>query len=99
MGGRLFYTYIMASRTRVIYVGVTNDLWRRVLEHRRGEGSGFAARYQCGRLVWFEAHAGGARAIAREKELKGWIWLRKIVLIEEGNKGWEDLGVGLFGVD
>lgn len=72
-----------SSRARVLYRGVTGDLRRRVWEHRSRRGDGFAARYGCDRLVWFEAHADAARAIAREKEIKG---SRRIVTSRE--VGW-----------
>ena len=70
---RSFYVYIMASRSRVIYVGVTNDLVRRVQEHKSGVNPGFTKKYRVKRLVYFEEFTDIRVAIAREKELKGWI--------------------------
>ena len=70
---RTFYVYIMASRSRVLYVGVTNDLARRVNEHKEGLVAGFTSRYRNTRLVHFEEFADIRDAIAREKELKGWV--------------------------
>ena len=93
---RLSYTYIVASRTRVLYTGITDDLRRRMMEHRLGEGGGFTAKYCCHRLVWFEIHADKARAVAREKELKGWTRAKKTELIEAGNRTWSDLSLELF---
>jgi putative endonuclease len=86
-----YYTYIMASRSHTLYVGVTGNLQERVFQHKWREHDGFTARYNCDRLVWFEAYQEVQRAIAREKELKGWRREKKIALIEAGNPTWEDL--------
>ncbi len=86
-----YFTYIMASRSRTLYVGVTGNLQKRVFEHKWKEHDGFTARYNCDRLVWFERHEDAQRAIAREKELKGWRRAKKIVLIETANAAWVDL--------
>ena len=88
---RTYRVYIMASRSRVLYTGVTNDLLRRVVEHKRGLIPGFTSKYRITRLVYFEAFADIRDAIAREKEIKGWVRARKIRLIEERNPTWEDL--------
>ena len=93
---RTFYIYIMASRSRVLYVGVTNDLARRVSEHKSGLVTGFTSRYRITRLVYFEEFADIRDAIAREKELKGWLRSRKLYLIESSNPTWEDLSLFLF---
>lgn len=92
---RTFYVYIMASRSRVLYVGVTNDLARRVNEHKGGLVAGFTSRYRITRLVYFEEFADIRDAIAREKELKGWVRARKTRLIDSSNP-WEDLSSLLF---
>jgi putative endonuclease len=90
--------YMVASgRGGTLYVGVTSDLVRRVGEHRAGAGAGFAARYGCRMLVWFEPHAGMEAAIRREKQIKGWLRARKIALILEGNPLWEDLWPRILG--
>jgi putative endonuclease len=86
-----YYTYMVASRTRVLYTGVTNNLERRVLEHRSRQSLGFTAKYGCHRLVWFEQYTQVTSAITREKELKGWGRPRKIALIELENPTWKDL--------
>jgi putative endonuclease len=86
-----YFTYIMASRSHTLYIGVTSDLHRRVFQHKWKEHDGFTARYNCDRLVWFEGHNDVTRAIAREKELKGWRRARKIALIEAVNPAWIDL--------
>jgi putative endonuclease len=96
MSAGLFHTYIVASRSRVLYTGVTGDLRRRMLEHRSGQPEGFAARYRCTRLVWCAAHADAAAAIAHEKQIKGWTRARKIALIERENQGWQDLNERWF---
>ena len=89
---RCYYCmYIMASRSRVLYVGVTNDIVRRVDEHRRGLIPGFTRKYHITRLVYLERFTDIRAAIAREKEIKGWVRARKIRLIEERNPTWEDL--------
>jgi putative endonuclease len=86
-----YFTYIMASRSRTLYVGMTGNLQRRVFEHKWREHDGFTARYNCDRLVWFERHQDVQVAIAREKELKGWRRSKKIALIESANAAWVDL--------
>ena len=87
----LYYIYIMASRSRVLYVGVTNDLARRANEHKWGLVAGFTSKYRVTRLVYFEEFMDIRDAIAREKEIKGWKRLRKIRLLENRNPTWEDL--------
>jgi putative endonuclease len=82
----------MASDSRVIYTGVTNDLTRRVLEHRHKLTPGFSARYGVRQLVYFEVFGEIRVAIAREKQIKGWVRAKKIALIESFNPWWEDLG-------
>jgi putative endonuclease len=87
----MYYVDIMASISRVLYIGVTNDLSRRVLEHKSKRVEGFTQRYNVNRLVYFEATADVRAAIAREKELKGWRRSKKIELIERTNPDWRDL--------
>jgi putative endonuclease len=93
---RTYWVYIMASRSRVLYTGVTNDLGRRVNEHKQSLIAGFTQRYRITRLVHFEEYADVRDAIAREKQIKGWVRSRKIKLIEERNPVWQDLGEGWF---
>ncbi|MGC1675995.1 MAG: GIY-YIG nuclease family protein [Candidatus Binataceae bacterium] len=81
----------MSNRTRVLYIGVTNDLQRRVWEHKSRAEPGFTNRYHLNRLVYFEHYDDAVTAIAREKQLKGWRRGRKIVLIESLNPKWSDL--------
>jgi putative endonuclease len=87
---RAYYVYIMASRSRVLYTGVTNDLTRRVHEHKFSLIPGFTSMYRVTRLVHFEEFTDVRDAIAREKQIKGWVRARKIRLIEEHNPAWED---------
>jgi putative endonuclease len=86
-----YCTYIMAGRSHTLYIGVTGNLLRRVFQHKWREHDGFTARYNCDRLVWFERYGDVHKAIAREKELKGWRREKKIALIEGANPTWEDL--------
>jgi putative endonuclease len=93
---RTFWVYILASRSRVLYVGVTNDLLRRVREHQMHEVPGFTAKYRIDRLVHCEETDDIDAAIAREKEIKGWRRSKKIELIEAANPTWFDLSEGWF---
>lgn len=86
-----YFVYILSNASRTLYVGVTNDLVRRVHEHKQKQAPGFTARYNVTQLVYFEEAAHPQVAIAREKELKGWRRSRKLLLISEGNPTWRDL--------
>jgi putative endonuclease len=87
-----YYVYLLASRKYgTLYIGVTNDLIRRVYEHRSNVVDGFTRRYDVDKLVWFEVYDDVLSAIAREKELKKWRRDWKIRLIEEQNPNWMDL--------
>jgi putative endonuclease len=86
-----YFTYIMASRSRTLYIGVTGDLLRRVFQHKWSEHDGFTSKYNCDRLVWFESHQNVSRAIAREKQLKAWRREKKLALVEKTNPAWVDL--------
>ena len=88
---REYFVYIMASRSRVLYTGVTNDLVRRVAEHRAGETAGFSKKYRVTKLVYFEGTRDVWAAIAREKQIKSWRRNKKVALIEATNPEWEDL--------
>jgi putative endonuclease len=88
---RRFYVYIMTNRSRTLYIGVTNDLERRVREHRERRVPGFTARYNLDILVLYEEFTDVVEAIATEKRLKGWTRAKKIALIEDSNPHWEDL--------
>ena len=86
-----YFTYIVASRSRTLYIGVTSNLEQRIWQHKNKAHEGFTASYNCNRLVWFEQYRNVGAAIAREKELKGWRRARKIELVEETNPSWSDL--------
>jgi len=87
-----FYIYILATREDgPIYVGVTNDLHRRVFEHKTHAVKGFTAKYNVDRLVYFEVFESIEAAITREKQLKKWRQAWKVALIERGNPEWRDL--------
>ena len=88
---REYFVYIMASRTRCLYVGMTNDLRRRVWQHKTGAIEGFTRKYRVTQLVYFEQTSDVHAAISREKQLKRWTRARKFRLIEQHNAGWRDL--------
>jgi putative endonuclease len=85
------WVYILCGRTGTLYTGVTSNLYKRVLEHRSGVKSGFASKYACNRLVYFEEFGDIPTAIDREKTIKGWTRAKKIALIEAKNPEWRDL--------
>lgn len=86
-----YFVYIVSSRSGTLYIGVTNSIYRRALEHKRREVEGFASKYGCNRLVYYEGFDDVHLAIGREKQLKGWTRAKKIALIESRNPRWEDL--------
>ncbi|MEP6999422.1 MAG: GIY-YIG nuclease family protein [bacterium] len=93
---RNYYVYILASHSRCLYTGITNDLFVRVYQHKRGVVPGFTKTYRINRLVHFESTANVHAAIAREKQLKRWPRLRKNRLIEKNNGGWHDLSIDWY---
>ena len=86
-----FYVYIMSNASRTLYTGVTNDLVRRVWEHKQKTGKSFAARHNATQLVWFEETINVAAAIEREKQIKSWVRAKKIALVAATNPTWRDL--------
>jgi putative endonuclease len=83
-----YYVYILASKQNgTLHVGITNDIVRRVFQHKNDEVGGFTAKYGIHRLVWYEGCLDAREAIAREKQLKKW----KLALIENSNPQWRDL--------
>jgi putative endonuclease len=92
-----YCVYIMASKSRVIYVGVTGFLMARVLRHKAGEGGAFTSKYRVHRLVYFQSFQNVGDAIARETEIKGWRREKKVNLIHINNPTWEDLAEGWGG--
>ena len=93
---KLYYVYILASRSRTLYTGVTNNVIRRSGEHREGVVKGFTSKYRIHRLVHYEMFRDVRLAIAREKMIKGWARAKKVALIEERNPTWEDKVEDLF---
>ena len=83
----------MTNRSRTLYVGVTNDLERRVYQHKLKQIPGFTAKYNIAQLAYYEETNDVLTAIAREKTIKGWLRAKKIALIESVNPEWQDLGV------
>ena len=92
MSGRSYYVYILTNRSGTLYVGVTNDLERRIHEHRSGLVDGFTKAYRIHELVYFEECGEVVDAITREKQIKGWSRAKKVALIATLNPRWEDLG-------
>ncbi len=88
---RAYSVYIMSSISRTLYTGVTNDLDRRVFEHKEARPGSFATRYRVNRLTYFEGFEDIGEAIAREKEIKRMTRRQKITLIESINPDWKDL--------
>ncbi len=86
-----YYVYMMASKSRVLYTGVTNDLKRRVHTHKNKLAEGFTETYNVSRLVYFETTSSVRTAIAREKQIKTWTRAKRIALIEAVNPQWKDL--------
>jgi len=94
MTSHQYFVYLLAGKTRRLYVGVTNDLIRRVSEHQSGTASRFTHRYGITRLVYVESTWSVRDAIAREKQIKGWLRCKKLALIEAHNPNWDDLSAG-----
>jgi putative endonuclease len=91
MGERLYYVYILASASRVLYTGVTNDVQRRVREHQERRVPGFTQKYNVTQLMHFEVFSDVRLAIAREKQIKAWTRAKRVALIESKNPHWKDL--------
>ena len=88
-----YYVYIATNKSKTLYVGVTNNLERRMYEHKEKLTSGFTSRYNITMLVYYEVTSDVYSAISREKQLKGWLRSKKIGLIESMNPDWRDLSV------
>jgi len=86
-----YYTYIMTNKSRTLYTGVTNDLERRVCEHKQKLIPGFTSRYNITKLVWFDSFTEIDEALEAEKRIKGWLREKKVALIESENPHWRDL--------
>ena len=96
MARRSYYIYILANESKMTYIGVTNDLERRVSEHKLKLVDGYTKKYNLNRLVYYEETGDVWAAIEREKQLKGWLRSRKVALIEEDNPEWRDLSEGWY---
>lgn len=92
-----YYTYIMSNKyNSVLYTGTTHDLAGRVWQHKEGKTESFTKRYKVNKLVYYETYNDVNEAILREKQIKGWVRVRKIKLIETENNNWEDLSEGWY---
>ena len=91
-----YFVYILTNKSRTLYIGVTNDLVRRVYAHKNKLVDGFTKKYNINQLVYFEETASVLEAIAREKQLKGWLRAKKVTLVESSNPHWRDLGIELL---
>src|SRR5258706_775448 len=94
---RSYFVYILTNRSKTLYTGVTNDLVRRITEHRAKQIFGFTAKYNITSLAYFEETGSVEEAITREKQIKGWIRTKKLALIESINPEWKDLSEGWVG--
>ena len=88
---KYYFVYIMASYSGVLYVGFTNNIYRRVLEHKSGEIKGFTQKYKCKKLVYFESNNDIYAMLEREKQIKRWRREKKVNLINKENPKWRDL--------
>jgi putative endonuclease len=93
---RQYHVYIMTNRSKTLYTGVTNDIERRVYEHKQKLVNGFTKRYNLTMLVYYETTNDVQSAISREKQIKGWLRRKKIALIESVNPEWADLSDGWY---
>ena len=93
---RQYYVYILSNQSMTLYTGVTNNLERRMYEHKMKLASGFTKKYGIDRLVLYEGTPDVKAAITREKQIKGWTRNKKIALIESKNPEWDDLSAGWF---
>ncbi|MGH7532713.1 MAG: GIY-YIG nuclease family protein [Gemmatimonadales bacterium] len=93
---RTFFVYILASDSKVLYTGVTNDLYRRIHQHRTNDTPGLTSRYRIYKLVWWEDIREPRAAIAREKQIKAWGRSKRVALIQGENPGWQDLAADWF---
>lgn len=93
---RYYFMYMMSNRSKTIYTGITNGLRKRVFQHKLGVNEGFTQKYKVDRLVYYETFVNVLNAIAREKQIKGWLRIKKIELIVSVNPTWSDLSRKLF---
>jgi putative endonuclease len=93
---KTYFVYIMTNRSQTLYTGVTDNLMRRVREHKEGTGGSFSSKYKIDRLVYYERFEDIRNAIEREKQIKGWLRIKKMALIVSVNPAWKDLSEGWF---
>jgi len=93
---RHYYVYIMSSKSRTLDTGVTNNLERRVYEHKQKRTLSFTSKYNITDLVYFELTHDVYSVIVREKQIKGWVRSKKVALIESTNPQWQDLSTGWY---
>lgn len=93
---KMFAIYIMTNKSGTLYTGMTNDLMRRVFEHRQMKTPGFTSKYRITKLLYYEYTEDVRAAIGREKQIKGWRRSKKISLIESMNPDWNDLSDGWY---
>ena len=86
-----YYVYILTNYSKTLYAGITNDLYRRLYQHREKTALGFTSKYKNHRLVYYEVYNDVRHAIAREKQIKGWLRAKRVALIESMNPTWRDL--------
>ncbi len=92
-----YYVYMVTNYSKTLYTGVTNDLQRRLYQHKEKTAPGFTSKYKIQRLVYYEVYNDIRHAIAREKQIKGWLHVKKVALIESMNPTWRDLNEDLKG--
>jgi len=88
---RAYYVYILTNRSKTLYTGVTGNIVQRVRQHKEHVNGGFTTKYKIDRLVYYERYSDVRQAIAREKQIKGWLRLKKLQLIVSMNPEWKDL--------
>ncbi|MFQ5663006.1 MAG: GIY-YIG nuclease family protein [Terriglobia bacterium] len=93
---KTYYVYILSNSSRMLYTGVTNNLRRRILEHKQKLIKGFTKKYSLTRVVYYETTTDVRAAIARKKHIQGWLRAKKIELIEPVNPTWKDLAADWF---
>jgi len=93
---KTYFVYIMSNRSKTLYTGITGNLIGRVRLHKSGTGSRFTSKYKLDRLVYFERFEDVHHAIEREKQIKGWLRIKKIALVVSVNPAWRDLSLEWF---
>ena len=93
---RAYYVYILTNRSKTLYTGMTGNLIQRVRQHKEHVNDGFTSKYNIDRLAYYERFSDVHAAIAREKEIKGWLRIKKLQLIVSMNPEWKDLAEDWF---